>query len=100
MTEQLPDRGNFQLAKQLSYDFSSEFKACSPRLEGQIENCKIGEDDANPFVIDQVEEEMKGEEEEFEDGLMSEKKKEKIIEGFDESVDDDSNNNDSDEDSQ
>lgn len=34
---------NFRLAKQLSFDISSEFRSCTPRQEGLIEDCRIGD---------------------------------------------------------
>ena len=43
------DNNNFKIAKQISYDFSSEFKEISPRQAGFIEECRIGDADLVEF---------------------------------------------------
>jgi hypothetical protein len=47
---------NFKMAKQLSYDLSSEFRGFTPRQEGFVEECRIGDLDLIEFR-EQVEEE-------------------------------------------
>jgi len=48
---------NFRIAKAISYDFSSEFHNCTPRLEGTVQGCVIGEPDPVEFKQDETEEE-------------------------------------------
>lgn len=43
------DNNNFRIAKQISYDLSSEFKECTPRQAGYIEECRIGDADLVEF---------------------------------------------------
>ena len=48
---------NFKIAKQLSYDLSSEFKGYTPRQEGFVEECRIGDVDLIEFREHMQEEE-------------------------------------------
>ena len=48
--DEYQDRDTFKMAKQLSYDFSSEFKGCDPLQEGLVQDCRIGDPELVQFL--------------------------------------------------
>lgn len=60
------EENNFKMAKQISYDLSSEFKGLTPRQEGFVEECRIGEQDLIEFKEPVFEEEEEKEQEQQE----------------------------------
>jgi hypothetical protein len=57
------DDNNFKVAKQLSFDLSSEFRGFTPRQEGFVQQCIIGEADVVEFREPGYEEEKVGSDE-------------------------------------
>lgn len=60
------DENNFKIAKAMSYDLSGDFLNYSPRLEGRVQACLIGDPDLVEFEIQEsnIEEEESEEEDE------------------------------------
>lgn len=68
---------NFKVARQISYDLSSEFRGCTPRQEGLIENwARIGEPDLVQFSNSEEKEKESSEEDESSDDETSSEEEE------------------------